>query len=107
MAKRPLTSRAARREAARQAQKDARDRERLFLLEPGGTPDRPIDVGSASEVEVVAVARRCPRCGSRLRVEEHLAETIGKSRLRTARVLCATCGARYALYFRLGGPLPN
>jgi len=104
--KKPQSPRAARREAERAAVKLARDRERLASLEPGGSPERPIEITSASEVEVMARAEPCPRCSGSMRVEEHLAETIGTQRLRIARVVCS-CGVRRSIYFRLGAGLPN
>jgi DNA-directed RNA polymerase subunit M/transcription elongation factor TFIIS len=106
-AKKKTSARAARREAERAALKLARDRERLAALEPGGAPERPIDLTSASEVEVSARSMPCPRCGGEVRVDEHLAETVGASRLRIAKVSCPGCGHRRAIYFRLGGLLPN
>ncbi|MRG93360.1 hypothetical protein [Polyangium spumosum] len=105
--KKPLSARAARREAERAAVKLARDRERLASLEPGGAPSLPIEITSASEVEIAARGKPCARCGGEVRVEEHLAETVGTSRLRVARVFCPACGARRAIYFRLGAGLPN
>ena len=106
-AKKKPSARAARREAERAAVKFARDRERLAALEAGGVPERPIDLASASEVEITARSMPCPRCGGEVRVDEHLAETIGAQRLRIAKVFCPGCGARRSVYFRLGGLLPN
>lgn len=106
-AKKKPSARAARREAERAAVKLARDRERLAALEPGGAPERPIELTSASEVEVAARSMPCPRCGGEVRVDEHLAETVGAARLRIAKVSCPGCGLRRAVYFRLGALLPN
>jgi hypothetical protein len=106
-AKKKQSPRAARREAERDAMKLARDRERLAALEPGGSPERPIEITSASEVEVTARGMVCPRCSGEVRIEEHLAETVGGSRLRIARVVCSFCRAQRSIYFRLGATLPN
>lgn len=106
-AKRKPSARAQRREAERATEKLMRDREKLASLEPGGAPERPIEISSASEVEVVARSMPCARCGSEVRVDEHLAETIGASRLRVAKVACSFCGARRAVYFRIRASLPN
>jgi hypothetical protein len=76
-AKKKPGARAARREAERAAVKLARERERLAALEPGGAPERPIDLTSASEVEITARSMPCPRCGGEVRVDEHTAETGG------------------------------
>jgi hypothetical protein len=98
-AKRPRT---VRREEARQVLGLARDRERLFRLEAGGTPERPIDVDSASVVDVRASRVPCPRCGGEQAVKEHAA--VGGThgvRLREARLECRRCGAQRSLWFRL------
>jgi DNA-directed RNA polymerase subunit RPC12/RpoP len=105
--KKPLPPRAVRREAERSALKLARDRERLAALEAGGSPERPIELASASQVEGTARSTPCARCGGEVRVEEHLAETIGGARLRVVHVACPACGYKRPMYFRLGGPLLN
>lgn len=99
--------RAARRLLARQEAKLARARERLADLDPGGAPHRPLEVESASEVEPRARSMPCPKCEGELRVEEHAAATIDSVRLRIARMVCARCGSRRSIYFRLGSPLPS
>jgi hypothetical protein len=106
-AKKKLSTRAARRESERAAGKLTRDIERLALLEPGGSAERPIELDSASQVEVAARAIPCPRCRGALRLEEHTAETLQGARLRVAKVACSACGGRRSLYFRLGGDAPN
>ena len=106
MAEKKPRPRAARRQLERQAAKLARARERLADLEAGGSPERPIEIASASQVEVEARSRRCPRCDGELRVDDHDAATIGASRLRVAQVSCPRCGARRAIYFRLSA-LPS
>jgi hypothetical protein len=82
-----------------------RDLERLATLAPGGTPDRPLELASPAQVEPVATATPCPLCEGRLLLEEHAAETHGGRRVRVARVRCATCGVRRALYFALPPPV--
>lgn len=94
-------ARTVRREAEREALSQARDRERLFALERGGSPERPIDVDAASVVEVRASAVACPRCEGRHHVEEHAAVIHGGARLREARLVCRACGSRRSLWFRL------
>jgi hypothetical protein len=97
--KRPRT---VRREEARQVASLARDRERLFKLEAGGTPERPIDVASASVVDVRAAAAPCPRCAGEQAVKEHRAVGgTGGVRLREARLECRRCGSGRSLWFRL------
>lgn len=106
-AKKKLGARAARRQTDRDVQKLMRDRSRLAVLEKGGAPDRPIQVTSASEVEIAARSTPCFQCGAIVRVDEHLAETIDAERLRVARVSCPACGTKRSLYYRIGPPLPN
>ena len=109
MAKRKSVPRARslKRTALRAADKLAQQRERLFLLEAGGTPQRPIEVQSASVVENRAAARVCPTCEVPFRVEAHRARSAEGVRLREAEVSCPRCGERRSLWFRLVGPALN
>ncbi len=102
-----LSNHAAHRALGRQHDKLARDLERLARLEPGGAPARPIEVVSPALVEVHVRGTPCPICAGELRLEDHLAETIGGLRLRVARVACATCGRRRAIYFKVTSALPS
>lgn len=81
-----------------------RDRERLAGLEPGGAADRPIDVASPAQVDVIAEARPCPLCDGSLRLREHAAATVGGARLRVAHLVCSACGIGRQMYFRLSAP---
>ena len=101
----PKRARTVRREAARRLTELGRDRERLFLREPGGTPEHPIPVDSSSVVESRARSVPCPRCDGEHRVEEHRAVSTPSGLLREARLVCSRCGSRRSLWFRL--PLPN
>ena len=105
MAKPP--GRAERRAAERAQAKLARARGRLADLEDGGGAARPIEVESASQVEIDARARPCTRCAAEVQVVEHTAETIDGARLRLARVRCPRCGNERIYYYRLGSPLPS
>jgi hypothetical protein len=105
--KKKLSPRAERRAVARAADKMARGRERLAELEAGGRPERPVDVQSAAQVEPHALAIACLRCDGPNRLEEHAAVTVNEQRLRVARLVCARCGARRQLWFRLVGSMPN
>jgi hypothetical protein len=79
--------------------RDTRDpREELAALSPGGSPQRPIKVGSASVVEVRTAALACPLCGGSYRLEEHVAPTSG---LRRVDVVCRHCSTPRSLWFRL------
>jgi hypothetical protein len=105
--KKPKSARAGRRAAARSEKKLADQRRRLAKLEPGGAPDRPMDVASASVVEARVEAVPCIFCGGRVRTTEHRAVTHGERRLRVAAVRCVRCGSDRTLYFRIGSPLPS
>jgi predicted Zn finger-like uncharacterized protein len=103
MAKRKPVPRARslKRAALRAADKLAQQRERLFHLEAGGTPQRPIEIQSPSVVENKAAALTCPTCEVSFRVEAHHARSAGGLRLREAEVSCPRCGKRRSLWFRL------
>jgi hypothetical protein len=105
--RKPARPRTARRAALRSADKLVQQRERLFLLEPGGSPERPIDVESPSVVEPKASSKTCPRCEVAFRVETHRAPSVDGMRLREAEVSCPRCGQRRSLWFRLVGPSSN
>jgi hypothetical protein len=109
MPKRKPTERArsARRAALRAADKLARQRERLFQLEAGGAPERPIDVESSNVIEPRAAALECPRCQVAFRVEAHRAPSSPGMRLREAEVACPRCGQRRSIWFRLVGESLN
>ncbi len=103
----PKRKRAERREADRAQSKIAREVERLYALGPGGAPERPIPLASASEVEVAARSTPCPLCHGELRVLEHTAEQIAGARLRVVTATCAHCGAPRVIYFKLPGAVLN
>lgn len=106
MAKR---ARSERRLAEREAGKLARARLRLAALEVGGSPERPIELASASVVEPHASSLPCAACGaSGVRVEEHAARTMPDGGLvRVVRVYCARCGVRRDVFFRVRTALPS
>lgn len=99
--------RTARRASARAHGKIVRDLDRLARLEPGGSPERPLEVDSPARIEVMANALPCPLCGVTLRLDQHAAETVGGIRLRVARLTCPACRTPRTLYFRLAPPLPH
>ncbi|HEX8795709.1 MAG TPA: hypothetical protein VF765_32390 [Polyangiaceae bacterium] len=76
-------------------------RERLARLGPGGTAALPLDVESASQIEVRAESTPCLACQGPNRVDEHTAERIDGHAVRVVRVHCHHCGARRVLYFRV------
>jgi len=105
--KRPDTARTARRRAERDADKLARDRERLFTLSPGGSAERALTVESASVVDTRARSVPCPRCDGEHELLEHKAVQLAGERLREACLRCRRCGSRRSLFFRLDEHLPN
>jgi hypothetical protein len=76
-------------------------RQRLARLGPGGTPAQPIEVESASQVEVRALSLPCVHCDGPYRLDEHIAERLGGASLRVLHVHCGHCGATRRLFFRI------
>ena len=96
MAKKPKRARTIRREAQRVALGIAGDREKLFKLGAGGSPERPIEVDSAAVVEVRALVVNCPRCAGEHTLVEHAAVTsVRGERLREVRLACRSCCLLY------------
>ena len=94
-------ARTQRREAERALSKLQAAREQLFRLDPGASPERPLDVPSPALVEAQAQSMPCPRCEGTHDVLEHLALTRGEVRLREARLRCRQCGSLRSLWFRI------
>lgn len=105
--KRPVRARNLRRELERSDDKLARARRRLIALEPGGSPERPIDVASASVIEARAEGVACPDCAGALRVQEHGARAHQGELLRPVVLACRSCGAPLTLFFRIVTVAPN
>ncbi|WP_394835250.1 hypothetical protein LVJ94_53005 [Pendulispora rubella] len=101
MTKRSRTERRAR---ERTTAKLVRDKWKIATFEPGGAPERPVVVVSASVVEAHARALPCALCGASVRVDEHTAEEHDGHRLRVARVTCMQCGASRPLYYQIAQP---
>ncbi|HTQ42603.1 MAG TPA: hypothetical protein VMI75_07570 [Polyangiaceae bacterium] len=76
-------------------------RERLARLGPGGSAALPLDVESASQIEVRAESTPCLVCQGPYRVDEHTAERIDGQHVRVVCVHCHHCGARRVIYFRV------
>ena len=106
MAKKPRP-RAKRRETERTGEKLKAARERLFQLETGGSPERPLPVVSAAVIEAHAESVPCPRCDGKHEVVEHVAVTVQRVRLRETRLRCRQCGTTRSLWFRINGVGPN
>jgi hypothetical protein len=92
-----LRKRTTRRAAQRELTKLEDAREKLARISPGGAPERPIDVESASTVERRALALGCARCEGETRVEAHDAV----AGLRRVRARCKACGAVREVWLRI------
>jgi hypothetical protein len=100
--KRP--ERTARRARERAARDLVRDREKLFLLSPGGSRERPIEVDSAAVVELRVRSLPCVQCEGQYTVLDHRSPASG---IREVDVRCSTCSAPRTLWFRLVSREPN
>lgn len=81
------------------AQRVEAERERLASLLPGGSPERPVLVTSASVIEPHATdSMPCPHCRGPYRVHEH---TRPVPSLRRLDVACRNCGVARALWYRI------
>lgn len=95
--------RSKRREVMRDLEKLAATREKLAALEPGGGPERPLEVSSASQVEVRATGLACLRCDGALRLVEHRSVVHPRAgALREVELSCRTCSARRLIWLRVG-----
>jgi len=97
-------ARTARREAARASVKLARERERLFALDWGGSATRPISVETPAVIEGRARGTPCPLCDGEHQVLEHAAVSTEHGALREVRIQCRLCGSRRSLWFRVTAP---
>jgi hypothetical protein len=105
--KRPQRMRTMRRDLERRQDKLTESRRKLLALEPGGSPDRPIEVDSAAVVEPRAESFRCPDCDGALRCEEHAVGRRDARLVREVALVCRSCGSPLTLYFRVVEPLLN
>lgn len=104
-AKRPVRTRTIKRQARAENDRWVQAKRRLLELEPGGAPERPIDVTTAALVEPKAKSVTCPRCGELFAVDEHEAHADHEhGRLREAKLRCTVCGERRSLWFRIVPP---
>lgn len=99
--KRPRTQRRADQRATR---KLIHDRERLWLLSPGGSAERPITVPSSAVIDARVAALRCPQCEGDYALREHDIERSGD---RVVSVTCKLCHVARKIWFRLGSTSPN
>jgi len=101
------TKRAVARKQLRAAERLAEDRERLFELEPGGSPRVALQVPSPSVIDAHAARVPCPRCDGKLELLEQAAVTLDAARLREARLKCRSCGSARSMWFRIVSDASN
>lgn len=88
--------------AGRAREAAAKVEEALAL--PGATPDRAVEVTSASVIEAQAASQPCPVCDSAMRVESHTVDTtLAEEPLRVVTLACKRCGHRRPWYARVRG----
>lgn len=75
---------------------------RLDAERPGSSPERAIEVTSASQIEPRAERGPCPACGGNFHVLAHTVRTVGTDRLRHVTCRCGGCGLERATWFRVG-----
>jgi len=92
------------RERDRARRRLVRDREKLAALSIGGSEERPIQVTSASVVEVRVRHLTCPQCDGEYKVKEHRSPASG---IRSVDVTCQMCGVSRTLWFRIVSGDPN
>lgn len=110
MAKKPKKKKRARtlrREADRERAKEIADRLTLAMLEPGGRPERPLEVPTAAVVESRAEALLCPRCLSPTRAQSHDAVTVHGVSLRHVKTRCTECEHQREVWVRIVVQAPN
>lgn len=101
-----LTSKADAARAGIEREAAARIEEATAL--PGATPERAVEVVSASVIEAQAAAQPCPVCEHGMRVEGHAVDTtLAEEPLRVVTLACKRCGHRRPYYARVRGAQPH
>jgi hypothetical protein len=103
--KHKLSPRGQRRAAERAAVQLAKDRVAAAKLVPGGAPERPLAVASASVIELRARDTPCAVCAAGLILEEHEAVAHDGEGLRRLRLVCKECHAPRVMWFRIEQPM--
>jgi len=104
---RPPRPRRKQREQDRTLRKLVRRTEALVGELPGGSPERPIDVASASIVDGKARGTPCIQCGGDLELRGDRATTTPRGVLRELALACRRCHAPRTLWFRIKPPATN
>ena len=99
---RPPRPRRQKREQERALRKTVRQLERLAVELPGGAPERPLEVASASVVETKARAMRCIQCAAtEMELRSDRATSTARGVLRELAMVCRQCHAGRAVWFRV------
>ena len=107
MTKKPPRPRAARRAAAQATRRAVERVEKLGAQLPGGDPEQPLRVSSASVIEVRARGARCLVCDGELELRAHASEADAEGDLRRVELACRACGRPRRLWFRVEPALAN
>ena len=94
-------ARVERRRIERELDKIGDAREKLARLSEGGSPERPIEVASASVVEGLALSLGCARCEGELRLVDHDAVRTPQGLLRRVRAQCKACRSEREVWLRI------
>lgn len=81
--------------------------ERMAGELPGGTPERAIEVGASSVVELKARAAPCLQCAGQLDIRGDRAGSTARGVVRAIELVCRQCHAPRTLWFRIAAPGPN
>jgi hypothetical protein len=104
---RPPRPRRKQREQQRALRKLVKLTEELAGKLPGGSPERPIDVASASVVELKARGTACIQCGGDLELRGERATSTARGLLREIALACRRCHTPRTLWFRILLPAAN
>jgi hypothetical protein len=104
---RPPRARRQRREDDRLRRKTVARLQQVATELPGGAADRPIDVTSASLVELKARATPCLQCAGELEIRGEAASSTTRGVLRQVELACRRCHAPRTLWLRIGVPGGN
>ncbi len=99
---RPPRPRRQQREQERALRKTVRRLERVAVELPGGAPERPIEVASASIVETKARTIPCVQCAAtEMELRGDHATSTARGVLRELAMVCRQCHATRAVWFRV------
>ncbi|HVV49271.1 MAG TPA: hypothetical protein VHO06_06420 [Polyangia bacterium] len=104
---RPPRPRSQQRARDRALRKQVRRTERLAGELPGGSPEHPLDVASASVIEGLARVTPCVQCGGALELRGDRATSTARGVLRELALACRRCHAPRALWFRIAPRAAN